>query len=326
MGAPTVSAVVTAHDRRTFLPDAVGSALASGADEVIVVRNFSGPIEGCEGRYRDVPCDVPDTGEKEARGVAAAEGDVVAFLDDDDLWETAKVAAVRERFASRPDLIYFCHRQRPIDVEGRWVDASHPELTGKDPTRFARTDRADLRTLVEEVWPGNNSSTVVSRRWAMGWLPTLRAAGWSCDLFWFVAALLSDGEMELSPTPLVRLRLHDRNMSSTRGASPEEFRRRHAEASARFARAYDVLARATGDRRGAGSAMGRYLSESAVAFHFFSDLESGLRPRSAAARALRRGPGLHRSGVVGSALVTLISPAVARRLVYRSSVRRWRLG
>jgi glycosyltransferase involved in cell wall biosynthesis len=323
---PTVSAVVTAHDRREFLPKAVRSALDSGADEVVVVRNFSGPIVGCEGRYRDIPCDVPDTGEKEARGVEAATGDIVAFLDDDDLWEVTKVPALRERFGQRPDLVYLCHTQRPIDSSGAFVVAAHAEIQGKDVTRFARVGRTDLRTLVDQVWPGNNSSTAVRRTWALGWVPTLREAGWSCDLLWFVAALLDRGGMELLPGPLVRLRLHDRNMSQTRGSSPEEFRRRHGEASARFARAYDVLARVTLQRQGPGSSMVRFLTEEAVSFHFFADLESGARPRAAAWRALRRGPGLRRRGVLGSAMIALLTPAGARRLLYRASVRRWRLG
>jgi len=324
--APSVTAVVTAHDRREFLARAVRSALDGGADEVVVVRNFSGPIEGCEGRYRDVPCDIPDTGEKEARGVEASTSDVVGFLDDDDEWEPAKVPRIREVFGRDPGVVYFVHCQRPIDRDGQPVTAVHPEIQGKDPARFAQVDRGDLQRLVDEVWPGNNSSTVVRRGWALEWVGSLRSAGWACDLFWFVAALLSGRELELSGETLVRLRLHERNMSQTRGATPEEFRRRHGESSARFARAYDVLTALARVRRGPTAPMTRFLAEGAVAFHFFADLEGGVRPRSAAWRVLWHGPGLRQRGVVGSALVALVTPAGARRLLYRASERRWRLG
>ncbi|HTW39452.1 MAG TPA: glycosyltransferase [Thermoplasmata archaeon] len=326
MTSVTVSAVVTAHNRRGFLAEAVRSALDSGADEVIVVRNFDGPIEGCEGRYRDLRCDIADTGEKEARGLEVATGDVVAYLDDDDVWEATKVPRIRERFGSDGRLVYFCHAQRAIDRSGQFVHATHREIEGKDPTQFASADRDDLRFLVERVWTGNNSSTVIRRSWALGWVPTLREAGWACDLFWFVAALLGDGGIELSPEPLVRLRLHDQNMSQTRGASsPDEFRRRHAASSTRFARAYDVMSRAVVARRGTGSPFGRFLDQGATAFHFFADLETGTRPRAAAWKAIWHGPGLRQRGVLGTAFVALLSPAEARRLLFRASLRRWEL-
>jgi hypothetical protein len=325
VAALRVTAVITAHDRRQYLAEAIRSALASGADEVVVVRNFSGPIEGCEGTYRDVRCDISDTGEKEARGVEAATGEVVAFLDDDDLWEAAKVPRIRERFGPSANLVYFCHMQRAIDRTGALVTARHPELTGKDPARFASADRADFAALVDRVWPGNNSSTVLRRSWAVDWLPTLREAGWACDLFWFVAALLSDRELELSPEPLVRLRMHDQNMSQTRDASAEEFRRRHGTSSGRFARAYDVLTRVASQRRGPRAPMVRFLAQGAVAFHFFADLENGEHARRSAWRAIVHGPGWQRRRVLGSALIALFWPGEARRLLYRASERRWRL-
>jgi|HubBroStandDraft_1064217.scaffolds.fasta_scaffold23523_2 Glycosyl transferase family 2 len=322
----TVSAVVTAHDRREFLAEAVRSALDSGADEVIVVRNFDGPIEGCEGKYRNLRCDVAESGEKEARGLDAATGDVVAYLDDDDVWEAAKVPRIRERFGADARLVYFGHAQRAIDRSGQFVRATHREMEGKDPTRFAQADRDDLGFLVERVWTGNNSSTVVRRSWGSEWVASLREAGWACDLFWFVAALLSDGGIELSSEALVRLRMHDQNMSQTRGATPEQFRRRHGTASARFARAYDLMARVAATRRGEESRTVRYLREGAVAFHFYADLENGEHSRSSAWRALGRGPGFRDRRVVLAALVAVVSPGLARKLLYRSSVRRWRLG
>jgi Glycosyl transferase family 2 len=326
VNGPTVSAVVTAHDRRAFLPEAVASALASGADEVVVVRNFSGPIDGVEGRYRDVPCAAEETGVKEAVGLEAAVGEVVAFLDDDDTWDPAKVPHVRELFGGEPALVYYCHDQVPVDRSGRPAEARHREWARTDPARFAKWDGRDLRTLFREIWPGNNSSTVVRRRWGISWTAALREAGWAADRFWVAAALIDHRPMRLEDAPLTRLRLHDQNMSQARSASPEEFRRRHAVASARFARSFRTLARIASERGGPDSPIARHFGESAAAFGFFADLENDVRPRRAALSVLRRGPGWIDRAVLGSALLALASPGLARRLLYRSSLRRWKLG
>jgi hypothetical protein len=320
-----LTAVITAHDRREYLPAAVESAVGAGADEVIVVRNFSGEIPGQEGRYRDVPCAAAETNEKEALGLEAASGELVGFLDDDDLWTPATGAVLRGSFGARPDLVYLCHGHRPIDAEGRPVAASHPELIEKDPGRFASWDGKDFRRLVRTIWPGNNSSTVVRRSWATDWLPDFRRAGWSADLFWLVAALGSGRSVDILPEPLTLLRLHDRNMSQTRGSTPVDFRRRHRETSERFARSTAVLAELANARTGPTSSMTRYLSEHAEGYRFFAALEAGDRPRRAAWRALRRAGGREDRAVLGTALVALATPAGARRLLYRSGLRRWGL-
>ena len=260
MSTPTITAVITAHDRVAFLPFAVRSAVEGGADEVVVVRNFTGPIEGCEGRYLDILCPTPDTAEKQCRGLEAARGDVVALLDDDDVWTPEKVPRVRELFGASPTLHYYDHAQRPIDSQGRPIQASHPELAGTHPERFDGWDGQDFGELVRSIWPGNCSSTSVRRSWAVEWIPAAREAGWSADLFWLVAALLSGRSgMRITAEPLTLLRLHDQNMSHARGATPEEFRARHRVASERFARANGTLARIAAERAGPDAPMTRYL-------------------------------------------------------------------
>ena len=320
-----MTAVVTAHDRRTFLPEAVASALASGADEVVVVRNFPGPIAGVEGRYRDVQCPAAETGVKEATGLESATGDIVAFLDDDDTWDLAKVPRVRQVFGEDPALVYYGHAQTPMDRSGKPVAARHREWARTDPRRFAAWDGRDLPAFFREVWPGNNSSTVILRSWGREWSDALKEAGWAADRFWVSAALIDRRPMRLEDSALTHLRLHQENMSQTRGASPEEFRIRHATASDRFARSCRTLARIADERRGPSSPEARYFRQSAVGYGFFADLETGHRPRSAALRALRHGPGRGDGALLATALIAVVSPALARRLLYRSSRRRWRL-
>jgi hypothetical protein len=325
MGGPRLSAVVLAQDRRAFLPEAVRSAIDAGADEVIVVRNFADPIPGAEGRFRDVRCDVPETGEKHARGVEAATGEIVAFLDDDDRWKPEKGPRMRAAFASTPGLAYLSHAQSTIGEDGAPVSARHPEHAGRAPGRFASWDRNDFADLAERIWPGNGSSTVVAREWALDWVPSLRAVGWSADTFWLVAAVLSGRPMTMLDAPLTDLRLHQENMSHARDASPEEFRRRHGEQSGRFARAFETMAGIAREQAGPSASIARYLDGKATGFRFFAQLEGGNDARAAAAHALARGNSDTDRGARRAAGVALFSPALARRLLYRSNRRRWSL-
>ncbi|EQD76254.1 glycosyl transferase family protein, partial [mine drainage metagenome] len=245
--------------------------------------------------------------------------------DDDDLWTAEKLPYVRARFAARPELVYLCHAHRAIDAAGAPVDARHPELADKDPRRFATWDGRDFDRLLRSIWPGNNSSMVVRSAWAREQVPLLRASGWSSDLAWLVAVLSSGSPLEIDPAVLSDLRLHDQNMSQTRGSGPEGFRERHRVASERFARSNGALARIARERGRGPPNLARSLAARAEGFRFFADLEGARHARAAAWRALRDAGARQDPAVRGTAMVALLSPAFARRLLFRSSQRRWAL-
>jgi GalNAc5-diNAcBac-PP-undecaprenol beta-1,3-glucosyltransferase len=96
---PTVSAVITAYDRPDFLETAIKSALAqtypvlevividdcSPTDLAPVVADFDGVVQ-----YERLKA---NSGANVARnrGISLAAGDLVAFLDDDDIWMPEKL-------------------------------------------------------------------------------------------------------------------------------------------------------------------------------------------------------------------------------------------
>src|SRR5215218_3360710 len=95
---PSVSVVIPTHDRQELLPRTVASALAQQdvEVEVIVVDDVSEArperLAGGDPRVRLISLPEP-TGVAAARnaGIAAAAGDWVALLDDDDLWGPGKL-------------------------------------------------------------------------------------------------------------------------------------------------------------------------------------------------------------------------------------------
>lgn len=97
---PTVSGIISSYNRKDFLRGAIESALAQTrpVDELIVVDDCSAddPAElvasfGAKVRYLRQPRNLGVHAARNA-GVAAAQGDIVAFLDDDDQWHPTKLA------------------------------------------------------------------------------------------------------------------------------------------------------------------------------------------------------------------------------------------
>jgi len=109
----TVSGVITAYDRPDFLKAAIASALAQTLPltELIVVDDGSpsdleAVVEAADGDVRYVRL-AGNRGANAARnaGVAAARGDLVAFLDDDDRWLPEKIERQVSRLADDCDAV-----------------------------------------------------------------------------------------------------------------------------------------------------------------------------------------------------------------------------
>ncbi|MBN1882145.1 MAG: glycosyltransferase [Deltaproteobacteria bacterium] len=96
--APSVSVVIPTHNRAGMLTEAIQSVLDQSlpADEILVVDiNSTDETRSVLEAFKDVvtPLSVEKNGPSPARnrGIAAARGEYVAFLDDDDLWHPEKL-------------------------------------------------------------------------------------------------------------------------------------------------------------------------------------------------------------------------------------------
>jgi len=134
---PSVSAVITAHNSALYIADAVASIRAqrSPPDEIVIIDDGStdstGTIVGALGtdiRY----VWQANRGEASARnrGIAAAQGDIVAFLDADDAWPSDRLERLLQPLTDKHVEIV-CGRARAFS-ESSWTAAAaaaagHPE-------------------------------------------------------------------------------------------------------------------------------------------------------------------------------------------------------
>lgn len=104
------SAIIASYNRRDYLLQAVQSVVEQTfpAHEIIVVVDGSsdGSTQAVRERFQNVKViEQPNLGRSVAAntGVAAATGDFVCFLDDDDMWHREKLARMRMYLAANPD-------------------------------------------------------------------------------------------------------------------------------------------------------------------------------------------------------------------------------
>lgn len=123
-----ISVIITAYNRKQFILDAINSALNQSLNrdkyEIIVIKNFvdenidriinenkikQANLEGTMGKYL-------------LTGFNMAQGNVISFLDDDDIFFENKLEAVYEIFKNNDKVIYFHNLPRFIDENKNPID------------------------------------------------------------------------------------------------------------------------------------------------------------------------------------------------------------
>ena len=114
MKRPFISVIITAYNRREFIRDAVNSIINSMLPEdeyeIIVIKNFRDEyvdniVEKIGGK--SIFTNLISIGAKAALGIDAAEGDVITFLEDDDMYLPDRLEIIRKVFDNDPSLIYY---------------------------------------------------------------------------------------------------------------------------------------------------------------------------------------------------------------------------
>jgi len=271
MATPSVSVVIPAFRVAPYIAETLDSVLAQTyADVEILVVNDGSPdtlaLQAALAPYRDrlVYLEQPQGGPSKARNtaIAAARGDLLAFLDGDDLWAPAFLATQTAILAREPDAVLVWADSQPF---GAGVGGS-TLMTGAPPS--GECDVAALLTARCVVI----TSTVVARRRdvvaAGGFDETLHR----CEDFDLWLRLTRRGRLVYTREVLGRRRLHPTSQSASAAAmlraqiavrqrfvqtTPvgEDVRRQAAEADARceaeiaLAEGHRLLA--AGDARGA---------------------------------------------------------------------------
>jgi len=204
MSRPLISCIVPAFNSERYLGEALDSILAQTYRPIEIIVVDDGSTDGTRdvaARYGDQVRYLwqPNAGPPQARnrGLTAATGDFVAFLDADDLWHPEKLERQMARFDARPELeLCVTHLQRV------WTPEVEHERAHFEGHRVAA------------VVPGYVTQTLLARQAlfeSVGRFDTSRRVGDPLD--WFLRAGERGVVTELLPDLLVYQRMHASNLS-----------------------------------------------------------------------------------------------------------------
>jgi hypothetical protein len=227
-GLPAVSVLLPAHNYERFVGQALESALSQEypADLLEIVVVDDGSTDGTAAVVEAIAASNPgrvnlirqqNQGQVAtiARARAEAHGELLAFLDADDVWLPAKTRKQVDAYLSAPNIGLVFADMRTIDADGRVLKESlyEPGEFVLDPLRlFARVMRTNV------IYGGSTLYRADLFRQPPDWIES-----WD----WWLAACVTQrqaaGELkvEFVPEPLALYRQHGDNMLL--GASGSKF-------------------------------------------------------------------------------------------------------
>lgn len=229
---PDIAVVVGAFSRRQFLREAVRSALAQSREglslEIVAVADFRDPA--LEQEFADLGVRFrfdPRPGlERWVEAARSTRAPLLAFLDDDDLFDARRLSRALEAFRRHPGLGFYRNRVYlltpggTVDTDwtrwGRLYRDSGLDRTG--PQLLTATELRKRLPQLLETHGSFNSSTMVLRREILDHpgFDALRG-GRQFDLALFVRAVLSGQSLYLDSERLTGYRRHPQNVTRDPG-------------------------------------------------------------------------------------------------------------
>ena len=208
-----ISAVITAYNSEVFVAEALSSVLEQTypVNEIVVVDDGStdrtrGVIESFASRgVRYVYQENRGPGAARNTGIQATSGEIIAFLDADDIWLKDKTKQQHAYLSEHPEVAL-------VSGFAWWWDTIQDRrfISGKIPKSIS----ALRRDLLVYNWIGNPSRVMLRRsvlgdvgvfnesiRWGQDWDLWIRIVNY-CD-----ATIL--------PEPVIEYRWHEQNLSHT---------------------------------------------------------------------------------------------------------------
>lgn len=217
---PIISVIIISHLRKKFIKIAfdsvVNQSLHRDYYEIIVVKNFiddeiDSYIENNGGK--NIYTDAQPLGDKCLIGTENSNGNILVFLEDDDLLTYEKLQRVMEAFEMQ-DVVYYHNNHSLVNQDGRIINGGmFPEVKNVITIKLDSARSKDIGWILRHGGSFNLSSIAVKSSILLNHLSYLRGMNVAVDNFMFYVALASNGYLRIDSQKLTFYRLHGENSS-----------------------------------------------------------------------------------------------------------------
>ena len=228
MTHPFISVVIVAYKRTEFLMDAFKSVISQKIDsceyEIIIVKHFQDELMDSfflEHKAVLVHPNCQRLGSGIVEGIKLCKGEVIAFLDDDDIFLPEKLAVVERFFHEYPELGYYHNNHAVINKQGVASDemprvmkefSKRQTFVVKHEYTINGDDKQNVTFKLERLIPDFNMSSVVIRKSIIiDKLSILGQLESAPDTFMYFASLVSDCALCVDSDTYTLYRIHGAN-------------------------------------------------------------------------------------------------------------------
>ncbi len=225
--APRISVVLSAYNRKDYLLEAFDSLLNQSGDvtfDIVVLKNFPFPqIDNYKGKVsvQVFSNDKLTSGESFKKYFNYFTGDVIAFLEDDDVFTNEHLSRISQAFSDDKTLIFYHNSRFTIDNSGEvFQNQIFKEVDHK--ILFNTRTVNELKTLLTyyEIGSGNPSCMAICRNTLERWISSFSRIHYNPDNFLFFCALDNNGTILLDDQKLTFIRIHESSSNTTSSFSP----------------------------------------------------------------------------------------------------------
>jgi len=217
-----LSVIITAHNRKKFLPYAITSIttinnLVSPEIEIIVVKNFhDNYVDNLLNKIgaKNIYTEEESLGMKQYLGVKESKGDIIAFLEDDDMFSKNKVKVLLNIFSKfKVDFFHNgfikINENRQDSFETKFDEKEVKIVDLKEIER-----KKNIKKIIHIFHPElYNSCITISKSLAISCLDGVRLVDINTERFWFLCAIEHKRKVALTRSPLTLYRIHSESYS-----------------------------------------------------------------------------------------------------------------